>query len=117
MPNMTRLNRAVPGRDPHQFYEYQFTNIQSSMPFSVTAKGGGFFAKHDRVEDLLAGSTPVLRMLPPPHPHFPDFDWEVSAETGEIVSSFYGVRYRPHEHAIDRERRERWRRGHEAEER
>ena len=52
-PNMTRLNRAVPGRDPHQFYEYQFTNIQSSMPFSVTAKGGGFFAKHDRVEDLL----------------------------------------------------------------
>ena len=71
----------------------------------------------DRVEDLLAGSTPVLRMLPPPHPHFPDFDWEVSAETGEIVSSFYGVRYRPHEHAIDRERRERWRRGHEAEER
>ena len=62
----------------------------------------------DRVEDLLAGPTPVLQMLPAPHPHFPNFEWQISAETGEIVSSFYGTRYRPHEHEIDRERRERW---------
>jgi len=63
----------------------------------------------DHVEDLLARPEPVLRMLPPAHPHFPGFGWEISEETGEIVSSFYGVRYRPHEHVIDRERRERWR--------
>ena len=67
----------------------------------------------DHVEDLLARPEPVLRMLPPAHPHFPGVGWEISEEAGEIVSSFYGVRYRPHEHQIDRERRERWRRSQE----
>ncbi len=52
-PNMTRLNQAIPGRDAHQFYEYQFTDIQASVPFSVTAKGSGLFSKSDRVDGLL----------------------------------------------------------------
>jgi hypothetical protein len=62
----------------------------------------------ERVEDLASGELPVLRMLPPAHPHFPGFVWEIHAETGEIVSSFYRVRYRPHEHWFDRRRRERF---------
>ncbi len=60
------------------------------------------------IGDLLAGEAPILRALPPPHPHFDGFRWEISPETGEIVSSFYGTRYRPHFHAHDRARRERW---------
>lgn len=63
----------------------------------------------DRVEDLLLRPDPILQELPPAHPHFPNFQWEISAPTGEIVSSFYGVRYHPHEQDVDRERRERWR--------
>ena len=35
-----------------------------------------------RVDDLLAGPAPVLRALPPPHPHFPGFGWEIHQETG-----------------------------------
>ena len=66
------------------------------------------FAALASVEDLLSGLRPVLRMLPPAHPHFPSFVWEINEETGEIVSSFYGVRYRTHEHFLDRQRRQRW---------
>lgn len=61
-----------------------------------------------RVEDLVSGAHPLLRKLPPAHPHFPSFGWEIDAETGEIVSSFYGARYRAREHWVDRARRERW---------
>jgi hypothetical protein len=63
-----------------------------------------------RVEDLVRGPHRVLRRLPPAHPHFRDFDWTLDPESGEIVSSFYGSRYAPHAHRLDRERRERWRR-------
>ena len=63
----------------------------------------------ERVGELVDPPMPVLRRLPPAHPHFADFGWELSEETGEIVSAFYGARYRPHEHEIDRQRRERWR--------
>jgi hypothetical protein len=67
------------------------------------------------VADLLLGSPPVLRALPPAHPHFPDFRWELDPETGEIVSSFYGARYAPRIHEADAPRRERWRRQIQAE--
>jgi hypothetical protein len=64
----------------------------------------------ERVEDLVAGPRPVLRRLPPAHPHFGDrFGWELDEASGQIVSSFYGTRYRLHLHPADRERRERWR--------
>ena len=61
-----------------------------------------------RVEDLLLSATPVLRGLPPAHPHLHGFRWELDPETGEIVSEFYGARYAPYVHHADRERRERW---------
>ena len=51
---------------------------------------------HDiqRVEDLLRAPDPVLRQLPPAHPHFPGFTWTLDADTGQITSTFYGSRYR-----------------------
>jgi len=62
----------------------------------------------ERVEDLSTGQRPVLRKLPPAHPHFSSFAWEIDPETGDIVSGFYGARYRPYEHIRDKERRQRW---------
>lgn len=64
----------------------------------------------ERVADLLAGPDPVLRRLPPAHPHFgADFEWVIDEESGQIVSSFYRRRYGLHIHPLDAERRERWR--------
>jgi hypothetical protein len=62
----------------------------------------------ERVADLARGPGAVLRRLPP-EPH--GWEWTLDEETGEIVSSFYGRRYRP---ALDPERRARrdgWRVG------
>ena len=61
------------------------------------------------VEDLVSGPSPVLRRLPSAHPHFAGFEWRLDPETGEIFSSFFKARYRPHVHPLDRARRERWR--------
>jgi len=69
-----------------------------------------------RVEDLVSGPSPVLRRLPPAHPHFPGFEWEIDPQTGEIFSSFYRARYRARMQHPDRERRDRWRRSLEARE-
>lgn len=48
----------------------------------------------ERVEDLLAGPQPVLRKLPE---EIHGWEWLVHPKTGEIVSSYYEVRYRVHE--------------------
>jgi hypothetical protein len=61
-----------------------------------------------RVEDLLARPSPVLRVLPRAHPHLRGFEWVLDPESGEIVSSFYGSRYRLREHPLDVARRKRW---------
>jgi hypothetical protein len=47
-----------------------------------------------RVEDLVAGPAPVLRELPPAHPHFKGFGWYLDPETDRITSGFYRSRYR-----------------------
>jgi hypothetical protein len=47
-----------------------------------------------RVEDLLSGPAPLLRALPPAHPHFTGFAWFLDPETGQITSGFYRSRYR-----------------------
>jgi hypothetical protein len=67
------------------------------------------------VEDLARGSDRLLPALPPAHPHFGGFTWQIDPETGAIVSSFYGSRYALHVHRYDRARRERWRSGAAAE--
>ncbi len=63
------------------------------------------------VEDLARGPTRVLSALPPAHPHFDGFAWQLDRRTGAIVSSFYGSRYELHVNPFDRERRESWRTG------
>ena len=57
-----------------------------------------------RVEDLLRPPAPVLRQLPPAHPHFPGFGWMLDPETDQITSTFYGSRYRLFDHARDAQR-------------
>src|SRR5262245_38950343 len=61
------------------------------------------------VAALVRGPDAVLAELPPAHPHFPGFVWELHPETRRIVSSFYRSRYELHVHPFDRARRERWR--------
>src|SRR5262245_4390967 len=61
------------------------------------------------VEDLAHGPAAPIPALPPAHPHFDGFAWELDPETQAIVSSFYGTRYQLHIHPFDRARRERWR--------
>lgn len=64
--------------------------------------------------ELWQGPLRVLREMPPPHPHFEGFDWQLDPTSDEIVSSFYGSRYRLHFHVLDLEERERWRNGQAA---
>jgi hypothetical protein len=59
-----------------------------------------------RVEDLLRGSPPVLARLPE-EPH--GWEWVIDEETGEIRSSYYKNRYRPHYDPEERAAREGWR--------
>ena len=72
-----------------------------------------FWERHGRdiraPEELWAGRKRVIRQAPPPHPHFPGFAWVLDEASNEIVSSFYGTRYKLHIHPIDAERRARWR--------
>jgi hypothetical protein len=59
----------------------------------------------EAVEDLLKAPHPVLRALPP-EPHH--WEWILSEESGEIVSSYYQQRYRPHFAGGDREALRGW---------
>jgi len=67
-------------------------------------KGHG--ADIQSVEDLLKGPHPVLEELPP-EPN--DWEWVLSEESGEIVSSYYGRRYRPYFSGSERAERDGWR--------
>ncbi len=68
-----------------------------------------FQERHGRdirsVEELAEGPAAPLRALPP-EPN--GWEWVIDAESGRIVSSFYGRRYEPAIPVTDRERRERW---------
>lgn len=59
--------------------------------------------------ELWQGPRRVLREMPPAHPHFEGFEWVIDPASGEIVSSFYGSRYRLHFHPEDEARRARLR--------
>lgn len=73
-----------------------------------------FQERHGRdvheLSELWRGPRRVLREMPRAHPHFEGFTWVLDPESGEILSSFYGSRYKLHFHAVDRERRARFRR-------
>ena len=62
--------------------------------------------------DLWLGSRAVIHArehVPPPHPHFPGFEWAIDEETKEIISTFYGQRYRLYIHSADLGMRREWR--------
>jgi hypothetical protein len=63
----------------------------------------------ERVADLLAGPDPVLQQLPRAQLDLDGFEWILDPETGQIVSSYYRIRYQLHETESDRARRQRWR--------
>jgi hypothetical protein len=60
------------------------------------------------VQDLAHGPQRVLSALPPAHPHFDGFAWQLDPKRDAIVSSFYESRYELHVHPFDRARRESW---------
>ncbi|MEE2663928.1 MAG: hypothetical protein VX681_07395 [Myxococcota bacterium] len=70
----------------------------------------------DDVGQLLVGPNPVLQALPDAEPaSLPNAlrrgaSWRLDAETGRIVSSYYGRRYELTVHRADADRRERWQR-------
>lgn len=72
-----------------------------------------FWKRHGRdvrePAELWQGPLRVLREMPPPHPHFPGFEWRIDPEGGQIVSSFYESRYRLHIHPADEKLRQSWR--------
>lgn len=61
------------------------------------------------VQDLLSGPAPILARLPAAHPQFNFPEWRIDEKTGQIVSSYYGSRYRLHLTPHDEARRELWR--------
>jgi len=63
----------------------------------------------EQVADLLAGPDPVLQRLPRAQLYLDGFDWILDPKTGQIVSSYYGIRYQLHESETDRARKRRWR--------
>jgi hypothetical protein len=63
----------------------------------------------EQVTDLIAGPNPVLQRLPRAQLYLDGFEWILDPETGQIVSSYYGTRYKLHEAQTDRDRRQRWR--------
>jgi tetratricopeptide (TPR) repeat protein len=87
----------------------------------LDAARSAFWQRHRRdirtPEELWTGRGRVLRSAPPPHPHFPGFAWALDPERNEIVSTFYGTRYRLHIHGTDVDLRARWREQMEAERR
>ncbi len=72
-----------------------------------------FWKQHGRdvrePAELWQGPLRVLRAMPPAHPHFPGFRWQIDPEGGQIVSSFYESRYRLHIHPADERLRQGWR--------
>jgi hypothetical protein len=51
--------------------------------------------------ELWAGPLRILRAEPPAHPEQKGARWQLDPKSGEIVSSFYGRRYRLHENPAD----------------
>ncbi len=72
-----------------------------------------FWERHGRdiaePSELWSGATAVIPQMPPPHPHFAGFEWAIDDATREIVSSFYGQRYRLYIHESDLGFRREWR--------
>jgi hypothetical protein len=99
--------------DPQAKAEYQkmFDEIESERRARVLDVARKAYREAngrdiESVEDLLKGPYPILQRLPP-EPH--DWEWVLDEETDEIVSSYYGHRYKPFYDPEERANREGWR--------
>ncbi len=86
-------------QDPYEQAEYgkALDEIETERQARILdAARAAFKERHGRditrVEDLVEGAEPVLKALPK---ELHDFEWTIDADSGRIVSSWYGHRYEP----------------------
>jgi len=96
--------------DPYERAEYEkgLDEIETERRARfLDAAREEFQRRHGRdivgVEELTAGSDPVLRELPP---ELHGWEWVLDPDSGRIVSSWYGSRYEPFVHPAVRAERE-----------
>jgi tetratricopeptide (TPR) repeat protein len=111
---LQELIRSAPDEYARAEYLKAYDEIETERRARLLDRARAVFrARHGRdiqtPAELWSGPLRVLRVMPPPHPHFEGFEWTFDPKTGEIVSSFYQSRYGLHIHPDDVEQRERWR--------
>ena len=110
---LQNLIRNAPDESARAAYRGVFDEIETERRARLLDRARTvFWDRHGRdirtPRELWAGPLRVLSRRPPPHPSGAGA-WRIDDESGEIVSSYYGARYRVHSHPHDVERRERWR--------
>lgn len=110
---LQRLIRGSPDPSARAEYRRAFDEIQTERRARRLDRARiAFWNRHGRdvrePRELWEGPSRILGRRPPAHPSRPA-EWRIDAESGEIVSSYYGRRYRVHVHPSDAERRRRWR--------
>lgn len=110
---LAELARTTP--DPYARAEYQkaLDEIETERRARALDRARAAYRRRhgrdiERVEDLVRGPRPVLRRLPR---EIHGWEWVIDEESGRIVSSWYGHRYEPQFHPLDRERRRAFREG------
>jgi hypothetical protein len=112
---LQQLIRTAPDEYARAEYWKAHDEIETELLARVLDRARAAFAERNGRDihapaELWQGPLRVMRAMPPPHPHFPGFEWAIDPESGQIVSTFYKTRYRLHIQADDAERRARWRR-------
>jgi len=107
------LIRNAPDESARDEYQRAFEEIETERRARLLDRARiVFWDRHGRdirtPKELWSGPRSVLGRRPPAHPTRPA-EWQLDQESGEIVSSRYGRRYRVHVHPSDAERRRRWR--------
>jgi hypothetical protein len=115
---LQELIRTAPDEYARAEYLKAHDEIETELVARMLDRARAAFAeRHGRdirqPAELWQGPLRVMSEMPPPHPHFPGFEWAIDPKDGRIVSTFYGTRYRLHIQADDAERRKRWRSGTE----
>lgn len=115
---LQELIRTAPDEYARAEYLKAHDEIETELVARMLDRARAAFAeRHGRdirqPAELWQGPLRVMSEMPPPHPHFPGFEWAIDPKDGQIVSTFYKTRYRLHIQADDAERRKRWRSGAE----
>jgi hypothetical protein len=108
---LNELNRQTDDPYARAEYEKALDEIETERRARVLDAARAEFERRQgrdiaRVEELVTVPPPVLRQLPP-EPH--GWEWELEAETGQIVSSYVGHRYSVRIDGTNQKRLERFR--------